>query len=141
MTIENHPENQQADWTYDPAPQSIEHVDIHDSYELFINGKFTSSKDGSYRDSINPATEKILAKVAEAGVEGETVGAAAIAPEVSVRARCTVAEAGEGETVGAAEAGAPEVRVTDASCAVAEAEVGVDDETVGVAAAAAPLNN
>ena len=69
MTIENHPQNLQADWTYDPAPQSIEHVDIHDSYELFINGKFTSSKDGSYRDSINPATEKTLAKVAEAGVE------------------------------------------------------------------------
>ena len=68
------------------------------------------------------------------------MGAAdAVALEVSVRARCAVAEAGvEGETVGAAEAGAPEVRVADASCAVAEAEVGVDDETVGVADAVAP---
>ena len=69
MTIENHSQNIQADWTYDPAPQSIEHVHIHDSYELFINGKFTASKNGSYRDSINPATEKTLTKVAEAGIE------------------------------------------------------------------------
>ena len=69
MTIENPSLNLQADWSYDPAPQSIEHVTIKDSYELFINGKFTSSKDGSYRDNINPATEKTLTKVAEAGSE------------------------------------------------------------------------
>ena len=69
MTIENPSLNLQADWSYDPAPQSIEHVTIKDSYELFIDGKFTSSKDGSYRDNINPATEKTLTKVAEAGAE------------------------------------------------------------------------
>ena len=69
MTKENPSLNLQADWSYDPAPQSIEHVTLKDSYDLFINGKFRPSINGSYRNSINPATEKTLAKVAEAGSE------------------------------------------------------------------------
>ena len=69
MTKENPSLNLQADWSYDPAPQSIEHVTLKDSYDLFINGKFRPSISGSYRNSINPATEKTLAKVAEAGSE------------------------------------------------------------------------
>ena len=69
MTKENPSLNLQADWSYDPAPQSIEHVTLKDSYDLFINGKFRPSINGSYRNSINPATEKTLSKVAEAGSE------------------------------------------------------------------------
>ena len=36
---------------------------------MFINGKFVAPKSGKYFDTINPATEKVLAKVAEANEE------------------------------------------------------------------------
>ena len=57
-----------TDWTYAPAPESRGIVDIKSSYGLFVNGEFV---DGSGPDSrafktINPATEEVLAEVAEA---------------------------------------------------------------------------
>jgi aldehyde dehydrogenase (NAD+) len=51
-------------WTYAPAPESTDHIDIKSQYELFINGKFVAPAQGQYMDSINPATEKKLAAVA-----------------------------------------------------------------------------
>ncbi|HLT11141.1 MAG TPA: aldehyde dehydrogenase family protein, partial [Micromonosporaceae bacterium] len=52
---------------YAPAPESRSIVDIRSSYGLFINGSFVDSQDGGSRKSINPATEEVLAEVAEAG--------------------------------------------------------------------------
>ncbi|MFU8860041.1 MAG: aldehyde dehydrogenase family protein [Cyclonatronaceae bacterium] len=54
-------------WTYDPAPESSDHVTISDKYDLFIGGKFVEPESGKYFATISPSTEKKLADVAEAG--------------------------------------------------------------------------
>jgi aldehyde dehydrogenase (NAD+) len=54
-------------WSYAPAPESASHVTIQAQNELFINGKFVKPSSGKYFDTINPATEKKIARVAEAG--------------------------------------------------------------------------
>lgn len=54
-------------WQYSPAPESTDHVTIDDSYGLFIGGDFVEPSDGLYFDTINPATEEPLARVALAG--------------------------------------------------------------------------
>jgi len=55
-----------SDWNLVPAPESTSVVNIKEKYDLFINGKFVAPKAGNYFDTINPANEKVLAKVAEA---------------------------------------------------------------------------
>jgi aldehyde dehydrogenase (NAD+) len=52
---------------YAPAPESRSIVDIRSSYGLFINGSFVDAADGGSRKTVNPATEEVLAEVAEAG--------------------------------------------------------------------------
>ena len=52
---------------YAPAPESRSIVDIRSSYGLFINGSFVDSSGGGSRKTVNPATEEVLAEVAEAG--------------------------------------------------------------------------
>jgi len=54
-------------WTYAPAPESTEHIQLKSRYELFINGKFVKPSTGKYFATINPATEQKIAEVAEAG--------------------------------------------------------------------------
>jgi aldehyde dehydrogenase (NAD+) len=54
------------DWTLAPAPESTDHVKINAQYELFINGKWVKPKSGKYFDTINPANEQKLARIAEA---------------------------------------------------------------------------
>ncbi len=56
-----------TDWGYAPAPESTDHIRLKDRYGLFIGGKFVSSFSGKYFKTINPANEKVLAEVAEAG--------------------------------------------------------------------------
>ena len=56
-----------TDWTYAPAPESAAAARIADQYELFIDGKWQAPASGIYFDTINPATEKKLSTVAEAG--------------------------------------------------------------------------
>jgi len=53
-------------WGYDPAPESMDHIDIKSRYGLFINGDFVKPEKGKYFDTINPATEDKLSRVAEA---------------------------------------------------------------------------
>jgi len=53
-------------WTYAPAPEGTEHIEIKDRYDLFINGKFVKPEKEKYFATINPATEEKLAEVAEA---------------------------------------------------------------------------
>ena len=52
---------------YAPAPESRSIVDIASSYGLFINGEFVEATGGSTFKTINPATEEVLAEIAEAG--------------------------------------------------------------------------
>ena len=54
-------------WDYSPAPESTDHIQLKNKYDLFINGEFTPAVDGKYFDTINPSNEKKIAKVAEAG--------------------------------------------------------------------------
>jgi aldehyde dehydrogenase (NAD+) len=64
------PENKLAfdgGWEYAPAPESTDHVRIDKRYGLFINGEFVAPEKGRYFDTVNPATEEKLSRVAEAG--------------------------------------------------------------------------
>lgn len=54
-------------WDYSPAPESTDHIQLKDQYDLFINGKFISGAEEKYFDTINPATEEKITAVAEAG--------------------------------------------------------------------------
>lgn len=54
-------------WEYAPAPESTDHVRVQPRYDLFINGEFVRPKDGGSFDSINPATEKKLSEISQAG--------------------------------------------------------------------------
>ena len=63
------PENKLAfdgGWAYDPAPESTDHINIKNRYGLFINGDFVKPEKGKYFDTVNPATEEKLSRVAEA---------------------------------------------------------------------------
>ena len=53
-------------WSYAPAPESTDHIAIKPRYDLFINGEFTAPSSGKYFDTVNPATEKKIAEVANA---------------------------------------------------------------------------
>ena len=50
---------------YAPAPESRAIVDIKGSYGLFVNGEFTDGHGTPFK-TVNPATEEVLAEVAEA---------------------------------------------------------------------------
>jgi aldehyde dehydrogenase (NAD+) len=52
---------------YAPAPESRSIVDLRPSYGLFIDGAFTDPVDGGSFKTVNPASEEVLAEVAEAG--------------------------------------------------------------------------
>ncbi|MEU8208566.1 aldehyde dehydrogenase family protein [Micromonospora sp. NPDC049044] len=52
---------------YAPAPESRSVVDLKPSYGLFIDGAFVDPTDGGSFKSINPASEEVLAEIAEAG--------------------------------------------------------------------------
>ncbi|MCG5459484.1 aldehyde dehydrogenase family protein [Micromonospora sp. PSH03] len=54
---------------YAPAPESRSVVDLKPSYGLFIDGTFVDPTDGDSFKSINPASEEVLAEVAEAGAQ------------------------------------------------------------------------
>ncbi len=69
--------NFNTSWEYAPAPESQDHVKINDRYDLFINGRFTAPQSGKYFDTINPATEKKIAEVADASAEDVNIAVAA----------------------------------------------------------------
>jgi aldehyde dehydrogenase (NAD+) len=54
-------------WEYAPAPEARDIVALRSSYGLFIDGTFTDPVDGTSFKTANPATEEVLAEVAEAG--------------------------------------------------------------------------
>jgi aldehyde dehydrogenase (NAD+) len=61
------PENKlafDAGWQYSPAPESTDHIRIEPRYKLFIGGEFVAPESGRYFDTVNPATEERLSRVA-----------------------------------------------------------------------------
>jgi aldehyde dehydrogenase (NAD+) len=53
-------------WGYEPAPESADHIRLKEKYDLFIDGKFVKPSKGKYFATTNPATEQVLAMVADA---------------------------------------------------------------------------
>ena len=53
-------------WTYAEAPESTSHIELKKKYDLFIDGKFQTPASKKYFKTINPATEEVIAEVAEA---------------------------------------------------------------------------
>src|SRR5436190_6362997 len=70
-------------WDYAPAPESTDHVRLESRYDLFIGGKFVAPRSKRYFTTVDPATEKTLAEVAEAN-EAD-VDAAVLAAENAYR--------------------------------------------------------
>jgi aldehyde dehydrogenase (NAD+) len=63
------PENKLAfegGWVYDPAPESTDHISLRKRYGLYIGGEFVAPESGRYFETVNPASEEKLARVAEA---------------------------------------------------------------------------
>jgi aldehyde dehydrogenase (NAD+) len=61
------PENKLAfdgGWEYAPAPESTDHIKVKKKYELFIGGDFVKPESGKYFETVNPATEERLSRVA-----------------------------------------------------------------------------
>ncbi|MDZ4845904.1 MAG: aldehyde dehydrogenase family protein [Chitinophagales bacterium] len=56
-------------WSYAPAPEGAEHVELKERYDLFINGKFVKPSKEKYFKTINPATEERISEVGEATSE------------------------------------------------------------------------
>src|SRR3954468_15341978 len=52
-------------WSYAPAPEANNYIQLRRRYQHFIKGKFVAPHSGKYFPSINPATEEQLAEIAE----------------------------------------------------------------------------
>ncbi|MCG8577852.1 MAG: aldehyde dehydrogenase family protein [Flavobacteriales bacterium] len=59
-------------WELSEAIESTDHIEIKDQYELFIGGKFVPPTQKKYFDTVNPANEEKLARIAEANEEDIT---------------------------------------------------------------------
>lgn len=66
MAKKSKPLDFHSKWSYAPAPESSDHVELKKSYGLFINNEFTEPLSGKYFETINPARETKLADIAEA---------------------------------------------------------------------------
>ena len=58
-----------SSWKYDAATESKSHIKLKDKYDLFIGGEFVKPLSGKYFDTVNPATDEVIAKIAEANKE------------------------------------------------------------------------
>jgi aldehyde dehydrogenase (NAD+) len=55
-----------SDWEFAIAQESTNHISIKKKYDLFIDGAFVKPQSKKYFDTINPATDESIAKIAEA---------------------------------------------------------------------------
>src|SRR3954452_10170308 len=68
------------EWTYAPAPESRDIVQLQERYGLFVGGEWVEPRSGEHFATISPATEETLAEVAQAGPE-DVEAAVAVARE------------------------------------------------------------
>ena len=66
MTDTTQPTTPTDGFVYAPAPQATDVVDIRSSYGLFIDGEFVAPEGDGFRQTVTPATEEVLAEVADA---------------------------------------------------------------------------
>src|SRR5882757_8482863 len=66
-----------AGWTYAPAPESTDIVQLRERYGLFIGGEWLAPKSGAHFTTISPRDESPLAEVAQAGPEDVGLAVAA----------------------------------------------------------------
>ncbi len=76
--MEERPASTLSALEYDPAPESAGLARLREGYGLFIGGAFVEAADGATFETINPATEEPLARVAQAG-EADVAAAVAAA--------------------------------------------------------------
>ncbi|GAB1308136.1 aldehyde dehydrogenase family protein [Urechidicola sp. KH5] len=55
-----------ASWSYAPAPESTDHIQLKKQYELYIDGAFVAPTKAKYFKTTNPATGEVIAKVGNA---------------------------------------------------------------------------
>ncbi len=65
------------DWTYAPAPESTDIVELRERYDLFIGGEWIAPRGGEVFTTISPRDEEPLAQVAQAGPEDVAAAVAA----------------------------------------------------------------
>jgi aldehyde dehydrogenase (NAD+) len=53
-------------WKYDAAPESTSHIKLKDKYDLFIGGEFVKPLSKKYFNTLNPASNQSIAKIADA---------------------------------------------------------------------------
>ena len=58
-----------ASWSYDPAPESTDHIQLQKKYDLYIDGEFVKPENGKYFETINPTNDEVIAEVALAEKE------------------------------------------------------------------------
>ncbi len=56
-------------WDYAPSIESTSHIRLKEQYDLYINGKWVKPSSESYFETVNPANEKVLAKVAHGNAD------------------------------------------------------------------------
>lgn len=54
------------DWNLSPALESTASAKLKEQYDLFINGKWQAPSNNKYFDTVNPANEQVIARIAEA---------------------------------------------------------------------------
>ena len=79
---------------YAPAPESRAIVDIKPSYGLFIGGEFVDGRGQGFK-TINPATEEVLAEIAEASETDVDLAVAAARKAFTSWSRISGAERGK----------------------------------------------
>lgn len=57
---------EQTTWEYAPSPEGTGHIQLNKKYNLFIDGKWLAPSSKKYFETINPATEEVLAEIAYA---------------------------------------------------------------------------
>ena len=57
--------NQKSSWNYSSALESTDHIFLKKQYDLFINGDFIKSNSKKYFNTVNPATDEIVARISE----------------------------------------------------------------------------
>ncbi len=75
--MEERPASTLSALEYDPAPESAAVARLRERYGLFIGGAFVEAADGATFETLNPATEEPLARVAQAGEADVAVAVAA----------------------------------------------------------------